>query len=235
MVIITTMKAVTSWFLIAEDFYQVNSHGNTLSIIARDTITITYYSYSCACLVHMQSWYGLIYTDYCSAYSAGVLKLNILYTPYKFSIGIINSSAAIWVPYVYTSTFNKCYNGTHSFMSKHVAFCSLRKGRLGMVVTIESYAFGRLGMVVAIESFNSNPYLYCTTSKEFCHSPHCAHHEQGIPPTRYHQHPTTFIESLVSNNDGLWACTITSFASIINSRIKRWEDVILVCSSWLFF
>ena len=36
-----------------------------------------------------------------------------------------------------------------------------------MVVTIESYAFGRLGMVVAIESANSNPYLYCTTSKEF--------------------------------------------------------------------
>ena len=49
----------------------------------------------------------------------------------------------------------------------------------------------QLGMVVAIESVNSNPYLYRTTSKEFCHSPHCAHHEQGIPPTRNHQHPTS--------------------------------------------
>ena len=28
-------------------------------------------------------------------------------------------------------------------------------------------------------------------------------------------------------NEGLWACTITSFSSIISSRFyKRWEDVI---------
>ena len=39
--------------------------------------------------------------------------------------------------------------------------------------------------------------------------------------------PIQFLQFIYYYNEGLRACTIASFASIINSRIyKRWEDVI---------
>ena len=87
----------------------------------------------------------------------------------------------------------------------------------------------RLGMVVTVESFNANPYpRYSSVAG--------THHEQGISPTQHHPHPLKRYYSdtgLTSNNEGLWACTITNFTSIISYRLyKRLEDVILIRSSW---
>ena len=75
--------------------------------------------------------------------------------------------------------------------------------RKEMVACARIPLLSRLEMVIRIENFNK-------------------HHQQGIPPTLY---------LLLSNNEGLWACTISGFTSIVNHRLyKRWENVIINCS-----